>query len=258
MANNKDLDLPDLEERIRAQLSKEDTGWTAPPMIPGDWKDIPDSHAVRLLTEYSMTELSLDLPLTVMGFRFTGLRAMPLDFYPGWLLCEAGIKMSDQTQHQGLLAFLYGDDGILPLLGNSDVVFHANDEAPLSINTEDQALQYLKFFCSAIRDDYDSRFRVVETPEDITWHPDATKSESKKIESQIQPLSMMNEVEDGRIYSACILHADHIFESIMRLGNDGSVDMLDDKIIGSDLNILPEKYDMAIRAPMLGPTPGDG
>ena len=149
------------------------------------------------------------------------------------------VKVDDTTwpSNTGPFWFLAKQGKMFLLDGSSAPIHDANEVDPILV-TEDNALEYLRFFCYFVHGD-EGPFLIVE---DIN-HPalDTSKMEEatrKTIESTILPAAFEGKGEDGSFEaSAMVLYGNAIFSTRFSLSGNGMIEMIDDDPIAADLPI---------------------
>jgi hypothetical protein len=139
--------------------------------------DAIEPPAVKLVGASIARAVRLGRPITVSTFPIdlerSGwlVRTAALHSHPKWRLAEARFFQT-RASAIGIIAFLYRSDGkgrILLLDGRSDPIHSLNDVEPPNLESEEQARQYLSFFCNYLWAD-DGAFIVIDRPEDGIGH----------------------------------------------------------------------------------------
>ena len=128
--------------------------------------------------------------------------------------------------------------GKMFLLDGSSAPIHDANEADPILVTEENALEYLRFFCYFVHGD-EGPFLIVE---DIN-HPglDTSKMDEgtrKTIEGAILPASFEGKTEDGTYEaSAMVLYGNALFSARFSISENGMIEMIDDEPIAADLPV---------------------
>lgn len=225
--------------------------FTTLPLVPGPWKTLTPAESRALLRRLDTHLFALHGPEhRARRFPMRDLRAVPLDFYPGWLLVEGEADLAagqvgtfDALYGPGFLAALNGssalihelnagvltvrDDGTVPEGGQS--AFVPSPLAPLRADTT--GMSYLHFFCNAVRGD-EGAFRIVQNVRDLRLcgAPAPTRSMRKH-------LRRVTFREDGEdlLADAVVLYAGTLFEAAFRVSPAGGVRMERDEPLASDV-----------------------
>ncbi len=206
--------------------------WPAPPLITADWKDLDPAEGVALaaLLGAALAEQGLsDAVATVLVRRF---RAVPLSFYPGWLLVEFEARLPDGGA--GLANFLYGPGRQIVLLdGTSAPIHRTNLRALAPLDAPGLAIDYLRLFCGQLFAD-EGRFLIVESEADLGLRLAGGRA-SPAIAAQLAPMRVRPPAEgepaDGWIVDAHILYGSTLFSGTYHLSS-GDVQMIGDEALG--------------------------
>lgn len=225
-----------------------DHNWCLEPIIPGPWRDLVGDVALDLTARIAAAG-----SLRHWKRRVTKLRARPLDFYGNWLLVEA--QVVDASGIVGVLALIYGDSGVLPLNGTSQV-FHQINLTKLRLNAEADEFDYLRLFCSGTRAE-NGRFRVTESAADLRWQETAAV-ERPAAETALAPVRVLGRDEHSVRIEARVLYGNSLFKSHFRVFYHGLVAMEEEDELVSNLHLIPERFEGAIRLAVPGPTSQEG
>lgn len=201
-------------------------GWVAPPLIVGDWRDLPMAEAVPLLIRYAQKAESDRQRRLFTEHWPVSVRAMRPRFYPGWILAEAQVMLPDGVA--GLLAFLYGPGGITTIDGSSAPIHDLNGTGALVIKEPAVALDYLRFFCSAIHGD-EGRFQIVETAFDLLPGEDpAARAKVLAVSKSLREAGVLA-MQDSYIGHGSVLYGGSLFHAKFAIRSTGSITMIDDE-----------------------------
>lgn len=245
------------------------------PLLPGPWKRLSPGHAAGFARRLSVL---LGQPRThdalAAHHTVSGLRAMPLSFYPGWALIEgeaavgAGLVGTfDVLYGPGLMWVIDGDSQVLhdlnagrvptdldayrdgaigeALTPSSGAAGAPNDHAPGSdfiasplapLDLERSGPDYLRFFCGCVWGE-EGPFMPVESADS----PALVGAEPGAWRDALHPMRVEKSGDD-LIGEVVIVYGRSLFEARLRLSG-GAVTMEDDSPIASDL--LPARRNLA-------------
>lgn len=245
------------------------TNATAVPLMPGPWLtlDESDAHAFLdrlnsvLIRSYGPAAFTQHLPIS-------GLRVMPLSFYPGWLLGEGEAQLT--PEETGTFDVLYGPGFMWVINGESDVIYALNSgsvpelppsdgkgtngdgAAPSSTRFLPSALteldttvtgpDYLRFFCSSVWGE-DGPFWLVESPDAPILRSANLPDDSWR--AQIKPITMTR-VDGDLIATATVCYIGSLYSATFKIESGGVVSMEDDDVLTADV-IPKEKYHSPFR-----------
>jgi CHAT domain-containing protein len=213
-----------------------DDNRSLPPLIPGEWQVVDKATAETLLDI-----LFKEMPVIWQGTlsQINQFRRLSLPFYPGAYLYEG---LLGSVGGAAVFTFVVLPDKTIKLLdGRSDQIHQLNASFPISLFTSSQAKSYLKFFCSNLVS-MDSSFRIVERIEDVYWAKQASAFDRQKIVGHIQPLSLSKAAEGIWKANGTTQFGTGIFTVKFEIMPDGKVEMLEDKLIVSDLPLRRETF----------------
>lgn len=158
----------------------------------------------------------------------------PLPFYDQVAL----IRVKDPAwTPQNLFIYYLTDQGNLYWLnGTSPPIHDVNAKAPVKI-TDDNVLEYLRFFCFFVRGD-EGPFLIAESMED-TYVPKQLDDKTRTvIEGVLRPASMEGKDENGNwLCDGVVYYANAMFIANFSVQPSGMIEMLDDEPIAADLPI---------------------
>ncbi|MBU1360999.1 MAG: hypothetical protein KKC85_20290 [Gammaproteobacteria bacterium] len=236
------------------------------PLIAGDWKPLAESESKRFidrLTQVLSEANGADSAFTRQS-PVTGLRALPLSFYPGWVLVEGEAQLTGGWV--GTFDVLYGP-GFMYLIDGSSSVIHSLNQgrmprrrlddddddavdtakstgidsgsrgvpgfmksplAPLEPTTT--APDYLRFFCAAVWGE-SGPFQLVESA-DAPAMADASAVDGWQDKARPLRLEAVDKGIEGQVL---VRYGSGLFEARFRVMPDGMVTMLDDDVLREDL-----------------------
>ncbi len=132
------------------------------------------------------------------------------------------------------------DQGTLfRLNGTSPPIHEINAKAPIKI-TEQNVLQYLKFFCFFVRGE-EGPFYVAETMDDPNMPVDMDDATRSVIEGTVKPATYDGVNEKGyMLCEAVVFYSNALFIAKFAVQPTGMIEMLDDEPIAADLPVRVE------------------
>jgi len=133
--------------------------------------------------------------------------------------------------------FLAKQGRMFLLDGSSAPIHDANEADPVKV-TEQNALEYLRFFCYFVHGD-EGPFLIVENID----HPaiDKTKlddSKRKVLEEAIRPAAFEGKTDSGNLEaSAMVLYGNALFSARFSMTENGMIEMTDDEPVAADLPV---------------------
>ncbi len=238
------------------------------PLIPGPWKSL-DADEARAVVERLHATLPPDgHGLLQRSWPISGLRAVPLSFYPGWLLIEG--EAAFNALDSGTFNVLFGPGVLLLIDGTSSVVHDVNSgltvsvapaapvagaagEAlaaaartlPAALAALDESVtgpDYLHFFCGSVWGE-EGPFTVVESPD----LPEFALIENGMDDwrERIRPVTMHRD-GDALVARAAVRYGNTLFQATFRIAS-GLVNMEEDEPIAK-FSRAPEPTHCPFRA----------
>ncbi|MCB1231308.1 MAG: type IV secretory system conjugative DNA transfer family protein [Verrucomicrobiae bacterium] len=257
-----------LGKKIRASLkSPRLVEWGGWPIVKGKWEDLNPIAATNSLQRI--------WPRLVPNFGhgltgITAVRRLPLSFYPEAWLCEGCCQ--EKAGFAGFLTWIETPDRVVHLTGTSPPIHQLNAEAPLRLDDEATAKQYLEFFCSAVHGQAGA-FRVVSSAKELYYGklPDAPIPED--VLARIRPCELKREKGDEKsgggdakrakaawTAACCVQYGSSVYASEFEIGTDGMVQMLGDEVLIDGQKFLITLFTAGMRtilAPVESPDDDD-
>jgi hypothetical protein len=149
------------------------------------------------------------------------------------------VQIHDSTWPPGKGVFWFlAKQGKMFLLDGSSAPIHDANEADPILVTEDNCLEYLRFFCFFVHGD-EGPFFVIEGLD----HPalDSEKMDDsmrKTIEAALLPVTYEGRAEDGNLETtAMVLYGNALFSARFAMSPSGMIEMTDDEPIAADLPV---------------------
>ena len=227
--------------------------WHLPPPIEGDWAEFDQSGAALLVARLSEA-IRADAAAATTWVE--AARALPLDFYEGWMLCdiqtlfvaarpdsllEADTPVTAEPRRT-VSSYLFGPDGFTPLDGASRQIHEHNMKHGIDVSTVEKAKSYLRFFCFFVRADM-GPFEIHETGARLDLKDISDADALQKATKALSPLGESDPPSGSqfeRSFRACVLYGDHLFESQFGIASYGHVEMLNDDLIVGGVHRTPE------------------
>lgn len=163
-----------------------------------------------------------------------------------WRMCPfyetvALIRVHDPNWiNKKLNVYYLTDQGnLFRLNGTSPPIHEVNAKAPIKI-TQDNVLEYLKFFCFFVRGE-EGPFYIAESMDDPTLPKDMDDTTRSVIEGTIRPASFESMNEQGHyLCEAVVFYSNALFIANFAVQPTGMIEMLDDEPIAADLPVKVE------------------
>ncbi len=153
------------------------------------------------------------------------------------------VRVADSSWDKGIgpFWFLAKQGQMFHLDGSSTPIHEANELAPVEI-TEENALDYLRFFCYFVHGD-EGPFLIIEDIEDDAFdHSKMDDAMRKVIEGSIQPASYEGKNEKGEFQTTgMVLYGDALFAARFSMTENGLIEMTDDEPIAADLPVTNKR-----------------
>lgn len=158
----------------------------------------------------------------------------PVPFYQ----TAALIRAFDTTwpAGRGPVWFLAQQGRMFRLNGLSAPIHEVNDLAPIKV-TEENVLDYLKFFCFFVHGD-EGPFTIVEELSDIEFTGEPDETQRNVIQGALHAATYNGKTKEGNFAaSGVVLYGNALFEAQFSIMPDGMIEMTDDEPIAADLPI---------------------
>lgn len=151
------------------------------------------------------------------------------------------VRVSDTSWggDTGPFWFLAKQGQMFHLDGTSAPIHDANEAGPIKV-TDDNVLDYLRFFCFFVHGD-EGPFLILEDIDDPALdHSRLDDATRKIIEGALLPASYEGKDDKGQfVAAALVLYGDALFSARFALTEDGMIEMTDDDPIAGDLPVKP-------------------
>lgn len=154
------------------------------------------------------------------------------------------IRVQDPNwMNKKLVIYYLTDQGnLFPLNGTSPPIHEVNAKAPIKV-TEENVLEYLKFFCFFVRGE-EGPFYIAESMDDPNMPANMDDTTRSVIEGTIREASFEGVNEQGHfLCDAVVFYSNALFIANFAVQPTGMIEMLDDEPIAAD---LPAKIEVPI------------
>ncbi len=237
------------------------------PLMPGPWRRLSPGHAAGFTLRLNRL---LESPLSHEGLRpghrISGLRAMPLSFYPGWALIEGEADLG--TGMQGSFDVLYGPGLMWLIDGESRVLNELNAgllpadltgyaehgggrgarlPSPLAaLDPEHRGPDFIRFYCACVWGEEGPFMPVESARSPVLRGMDA--GDGRWLDA-LGPISATAD-GDGLTATGVIAYGRSLFHARLRV-QDGTVTMEDDRPLATD--VLPPRRNESPLRDLRGP-----
>jgi len=138
--------------------------------------------------------------------------------------------------------YLTDQGNLFRLNGTSPPIHEVNAKAPIKV-TEENVLEYLKFFCFFVRGE-EGPFYIAEDMSDPNMPADMDANTKSVVEGTIRPASFEGMNDQGHyLCDAVVFYSNALFIANFAVQPSGMIEMLDDEPIAAD---LPVKIDVPV------------
>lgn len=164
----------------------------------------------------------------------------PLPFYERVVLVR--VKDPAWSPDNLYIYYLTVDGNLYRLNGTSPPIHEVNALAPVKI-TEDNVLEYLRFFCFFVRGE-EGPFLIIEDMENPDLPKDMDPQSQSVIQGTVRPATYEGQNEQGHfLCDGVVFYSNALFIANFAVQPSGMIEMLDDEPIAVD---LPTKVDVPI------------
>ncbi len=162
-----------------------------------------------------------------------------LPFYNSIALVR--INDTSWAPNTGPFWFLAKQGRMFLLDGSSAPIHDANEADPIKV-TEQNALDYLRFFCYFVHGD-EGPFLIVETIDHPALDKDKLTDDTRKvIEDALRPAAFEGTTAEGAFEaSAMVLYGNALFSARFSMTENGMIEMIDDEPVAADLPVRKVK-----------------
>jgi hypothetical protein len=118
-------------------------------------------------------------------------------------------------------------------------IHEANEAGPIKV-TEENALDYLRFFCFFVHGD-EGPFLIIEDIDDKAFNHDEMNDTIRGIiEGSVLPASYEGTNDAGELQTnGIVLYGDALFSARFSVSESGMIEMVDDDPIAADIPVIP-------------------
>jgi hypothetical protein len=153
------------------------------------------------------------------------------------------VRVDDTSWPKGTGPFWFlAKQGRMFLLDGASAPIHdANEADPVKV-TEQNALDYLRFFCYFVHGD-EGPFLIIEDIDHPALDTDKLEPATRKvIEDALRPAAFEGKTDAGALEaSAMVLYGNALFAARFSMTENGMIEMIDDEPIAADLPVRKVK-----------------
>jgi len=194
-------------------------------------------HRVEVVPSSDTAELLRSLSDVLPGDEWSPYsvvaRRAPVPFYPGHVLYE----IMDASRVPPREWVILGKSGKVRLDWTNKVFYALNEQVPIAL-TDENVFEYLKLFFRFVRGRH-GHFHVAEVVNDIPLPWVGTPEGATALEPHVRPLTLRETLDDGtRVIEARFVFRDSVFSSMVHIGDDGQVDLMDEEMVVKSIERL--------------------
>ncbi len=160
-----------------------------------------------------------------------------LPFYTNIALVK--IEDSSWGRDKGPFWFLAKQGQMFHLDGTSAPIHDANEAGPVKV-TEENVLNYLRFFCFFVHGDEGPFYIVEDLEKSALDKGKMDETTTRVVEGAIVDAAFEGRDEKSQmVASAIVLYGDALFSARFAITEDGMIEMTDDDPIAGDLAVVP-------------------
>lgn len=229
-------------EQLRFALSRPRySAWTAPPLVPGEWRDLTGEEALTTVLSISGW-LGTNTRNRNIAIDWSIDRARVCD-----LACYDTVLLVEMQGHAGygrpgLINVMIDTDSIVLMDGASAGIHGLNTRNKLLLDTAPRRMAYLHLFMNWVHGS-DGRFQPMVSQESFAARllPDSEAGEAAEL---VQPITEEAPPEDAApgttSHAVTVLYGTSLFRALLHLDPEGLVEMKDDEKMLHDLPIRKE------------------
>lgn len=202
-----------------------------PAILSGEWRTLSGEEARRAFFQLF---LGMRSHFDLLG-DIRQLRALSLPFYANATLVEA--RGWDTWGHPLVLNAVVRADNVVALDGTSIPIHDLNAVQAPTLESEEQAKAYLRFFTGAIQSK-EGPFQIVEKPSDLWWNAGQRNCQRDPVfTGMLEPLAAQRDGQGGWNANATMVHSNVLFKIKLHVDPKGLVEMREDQPLRVDLPI---------------------
>ena len=229
-------------EQLRFALSQPRyASWPAPPIVPGNWRDLSGDVAVdTVIAVCEWLEDERDIRNLAADWSVDRVRVRALSCYEDTVLVEMGGHAG--FGRPGLINVLVHENGMALLNGRSAIIHDLNEELAPLLTTPLQRLDYVQLFMNWVHAD-EGRFQPVGREQELLSRllPGADASALISLLVPFEEFDPSPKNETIARFSGTVLYGASLFRSVMALSSGGLMEMIDDEPLATDLPVREEQ-----------------
>jgi len=228
-------------EQLRFALSQPRyEGWTAPPIIPGNWRNLSGDMALStIMAICEWLEDERDIRNLAIDWSVDRARVRNLACYEDTVLVELAAHAG--YGRPGLINVIVHEDGMALLNGTSAVIHELNMDLPPLLETHHQRLDYLHLFMNWVHAS-EGRFQPVAAQEELQARllPEGIEVAAHADLSPFIEIEPEEETKALAHYTGTVLYGGSLFRAVMAVFPHGIVEMIDDDVLLAELPVREE------------------
>jgi hypothetical protein len=194
-----------------------------PAILSGEWRTLSGEEARRAFFQLF---LGMRSHFDLLG-DIRQLRALSLPFYANATLVEA--RGWDTWGHPLVLNAVVRTEDVVALDGTSIPIHDLNAVQAPTLESEEQAKAYLRFFTGAIQGK-EGPFQIVEKPSDLWWNAGERNCQRDPVfTGMLEPLAAQRDGQGGWNANATMVYSDVLFKIKLHVDPKGMVEMGEDQ-----------------------------
>lgn len=228
--------------RIRQALEEPGPSWIRPPLVMGDWTDLPPETGAQVLrligVHHRVGGNRTPLPLAAFCDR---VRCRPLTCFEGAMLIETQGRLTGGVL--GIAAFVVTGEQVVAVDGHSAWIHDLNDLAGSHLRTPEARLDYVRLFMNSVRHDGEL-FQPMETAEALAHRFVRPEALQDLCGRHIRPITPAGFDAEGRwLFELTVCYRQAVFEAMLALTPDGILEMVRDDVLHENLPVRSERME---------------
>jgi hypothetical protein len=238
------------EQKVQKMLHEPE--WPFEPLYKGNWIEVPaGSQAVDFVRRARDALAGEAFFNTILAHRILAMRVAQPTFYKDVFILEIllGAREEDTGSHLKTVVLMLAPDGATYIDGNSSRIHHYNGHGRLTVDTLQQAEDYLRFFCGAVQGE-EGPFTVTESVDELLRRikPGTPPVEAGKIPAIRSVVSKFigssQEAETKVIWEcdAIINYSNALFAAKLQIQFGGMIEMVEDEPLMENLPVRQPRF----------------
>ena len=218
--------------------------WALDPLLPGDWRDVSPEDMAEAIRIYAEDVANEHVPDFLGGADIECMRALPLSFFPGWMLfeCQVGLKNGPRV----LFDFVLGPDGAVLLDGTKEPLHALAKHIKCAFTDASNARDYMLFYCNGLRTEQ-GRFRIIQSASELAIDTATDSATRAALKKAVRALKQSDVEEEGARFLVTVLYAQSLYYTTFRVTPDGQVEMEEDHLVMEEVPVVPEYFEGPFR-----------